>query len=215
MKSWMMVLIFVVFLTGCSSTPAGADTSEQAALPLPVSNVPAVNAQADATPTVETSGISTEFEDAASLRNQLALGILKLEGTDQAITSEQASEILPLWQALLALSGSSTTVQEELSAVQNQIIESLKPEQLEAISSFQITNTVLNDFYAEKGIVMPTPEPGVTKVPGAMKNLSQEDKQATRTAREASGEAGSGTGQITKTLLYEEVIDLLVGKAAK
>jgi hypothetical protein len=56
---------------------------------------------------------------------------------------------------------------------------------------------------------------GVTKVPGAMKNLSQEDKQATSTAREACGEAGSGTGQITKTLLYEGVIDLLTGKEAK
>jgi hypothetical protein len=39
--------------------------------------------------------------------------------------------------------------------------------------------------------------------------MSDEDKQATRTANEASGIVGSGTGQVTKTLLYDEVIAML------
>jgi hypothetical protein len=113
------------------------------------------------------------------------------------------------------MSGDTTTVSAELTAVQNQILAEMKLEQLQAIAAMKITNAQLTTFYAEKGVVMPTPVPGVTKVPGSGKNIPEADRQATRTAAEASGTAGSGTGQLTKTLLFDTVINFLTERAAK
>ena len=73
--------------------------------------------------------LKIDYADATSLRNQLALGTLKLEGTANAITAEQAKALLPLWQAVVALSGTTTTAEAELTAVQNQIAEALQPAQ--------------------------------------------------------------------------------------
>lgn len=152
--------------------------------------------------------LSTEYTDAASVRNQLAYGTLKLDGSANAITAEQAASLLPLWQAILSLSGDSTTATEEINAVQDQIVSAMTEEQMKAISDMQITNAGLNVFYAEYGIVLPTPVPGVTKVPGSNSGLSQTDKEATKTAAAALGTpvASTGSGQAAKTLLFEKVI---------
>jgi hypothetical protein len=154
------------------------------------------------------------YPDATSLGNQLALGTLKLEGTADAVTAEQAKALLPLWQASVALSGASTTAEAELTAVQNQIVEALQPAQVQAIGALQLTTAQLNAFYAEKGIVMPTPMPGVTKVPGGGSGVSSADKEATRTAATALGTpTSSGAGQAARTLLFDAVIELLTARA--
>ena len=156
--------------------------------------------------------LSIEYADAASLRNQLAYGTLLLDGTADAVSPEQATAMIPLWQAIVALSGDETTADEELLAVQDQIVKVLSEEQRQAIATMQITNTALNAFYAQYGIVLPTPIPGVTKVPGSGSSISAEDKLATQTAAQAAGietGTGGGTGQAAKTLLFEKVIEYL------
>ncbi len=156
--------------------------------------------------------LNIEFADAASLRNQLAYGTLLLDGTANTVTAEQAASMIPLWQAIVVLSGDETTADEELLAVQDQIVKVLTEEQLQAIAKMQITNTTLNEFYAENGIVMPTPIPGVTKEPGTGSGKTEEEKIATQEAAAAAGmEPGSGSsvGQAAKTLLFEQVIEYL------
>jgi len=181
---------------------------------------PSADTVATATPLVAAEAtpvgpLNTEFADAASLRNQLAYGTLLLEGTAQAVTAEQSQALLPLWQAIVALSGTETTAPEELTAVQNQITAAMTTEQLEAIAAQRITNATLSAFYAEHGIVLATPVPGVTKVPGSGSGVSPEDKAATRTAAEALGTpTGSGAGQAAKTFLFDSVIELLATRAA-
>lgn len=195
MKPSTLLLIFTLLvfsLTAC--VPAAAETP--------------------ATPTsVASVYLDTEFTDAASLRNQLALGILKLDGTPQAITPEQAAILLPLWQATLTLMGDTTTAEAELTAIQNQIVVALTPEQLTAIAALQLTNADLKAYYAEYGLVLPTPAPGVTKVPGqGNSGLTQTEREATKAAAEALGTpvgTGSSSGQSAKTLLYEKVIEML------
>ena len=54
---------------------------------------------------------------------QLAVGTLMLEETPQAVTAEQARELLPLWQMLRTLQQSDTAAQAEIEAVLNQIQE--------------------------------------------------------------------------------------------
>ncbi len=182
--------------------------------------MPVAVASSDSTPTPFAAAyLSIEYADAASLRNQLAFGALKLEGTANAVTPEQAATLLPLWQAIVALSGSETTAEAELTAVQNQVVEAMTPEQLQAIAAMQITNAALNAFYTEHGVVFPTPVPGVTKTAGGGNSgISQADKEATRAAAEALGTpvgTGGSTGQAAKTLLFDTVIELLTARAGE
>jgi hypothetical protein len=205
-----LTLTLALTLAACA-TPA---TSVPFVETTPV--IPVVAVASTPTPFAATY-LSTEYADAASLRNQLAFGALKLEGAASAVTPEQARTLLPLWQAIVALSGSETTAEAELMAVQNQIAEAMTPEQLQTIAAMQITNADLTAFYAGHGIVLPTPAPGVTKMPGGGNSgLSQADKEATRTAAEALGTpvgAGGGAGQAAKTLLFDAVIELLTARA--
>ena len=154
--------------------------------------------------------LSIEYSDAANLRSQLAYGTIKLADTLNAITSDQAKTLIPLWQAVVSLSGDTTTASEELTAVQDQITAALTSEQLQAIAAMQITNAGLNVFYAEYGIVLPTPIPGVTKVPGSGSGKTDEEKAAAEATKTAAGET-TGTGQSAKTLLFEKTIEYLTG----
>jgi hypothetical protein len=202
--TWLALIIFTLALTACggatSTAPTAPDTSVNAATPTPLS----------------ATYLTIDYADATSVRNQLALGTLKLEGTTNAITAEQAKALLPLWQAIVALSGTTTTAEAELTAVQNQIVAALTPAQLQAIGALQLTTTQLNAFYAEKGIVMPTPVPGVTKVPGSGSGVPSADKEATRTAATALGTpTSSGAGQAAKTVLFDTVIQLLTARVGK
>ena len=220
MKRVIIFIMITLLLTACAGSPADAPAE-----PVVEQAVEVANAVAEITHTpmppaeaAEETGIavlSTEYDDAANLRNQLAYGTILLEGTAQAVTVEQAKYLLPLWQAIMALSNTSESVPEELAAVQEQITAGLSPEQITAIVSMQITNTGLNEYYSSIGIVMSTPEPGVTREPGSGKNISDEDREATRTAREASGLEGTGSGQASKTALFEVVVSLLTERASE
>lgn len=154
--------------------------------------------------------LSIEYSDAANLRSQLAYGTIKLADTLNAITSDQAKTLIPLWQAVVSLSGDTTTASEELTAVQDQITAALTAEQLQAIAAMQISNAGLNVFYAEYGVVLPTPIPGVTKVPGSGSGKTDEEKAAAEATKTAAGET-TGTGQSAKTLLFEKTIEYLTG----
>lgn len=154
--------------------------------------------------------LNTEYDDAANLRSQLAFGIIKLTDTTVLINQEQAQQLIPLWQGIIALSGDSTTASEELIAIQDQITQALTIEQLNAIAEMQITNADLDSFYAEFGIVLPTPIPGVTKVPGSGSGKTEEEKAAAQATAAALGQT-MGTGQSAKTLLFEKVIEYLNG----
>jgi len=70
---------------------------------------------------------------------QLVLGSLKLEETDYAITAEQATELLPMWQVYAELLSSDTAAQEEIDALTEQIQESMTSEQMQAITDMQLT----------------------------------------------------------------------------
>ena len=158
--------------------------------------------------------LTSDYADAASLRNQLAYGILQLDGTPNAVTPEQARTLIPLWQAVIALSGDETAASEELTAVQDQIVAVLTPEQLQAIAAMQLTNADLSAFYAEYGITVPTPIPGVTKVPGEGSGKTEEEKAAAQATAAASGQT-TGTGQASRTFLFEKTIEYLQGVAGQ
>ena len=163
-------------------------------------------APAAVTTAASTTAIDITFADAASLRSQLAYGTIKLKDSPNVITPAQAKTLIPLWQAVIALSGDETTATEELTAVQDQITQALTPAQIQAVAEMKITNAELNTFYAQFGVVLPTPVPGVTKVPGSGK--TEEEKAASRATAAAAG-LTTGTGMTAKNLLFEKVIEYL------
>lgn len=171
-------------------------------------------APADAANTV----LSEDYEDALSIRNQLAYGTLRLEGTADAVTAEQAARLLPLWQALQALDASSTTATAETTAVQEQIAAVLTPSQVSALASMRLTNAMLQAFYAEIGVAeVRTPEPGVTPQSSSFKDLPPEQREAAKATAQALGTpvGGSGaSGSVKKDALMDAVIELLTERAA-
>lgn len=182
----ILVVISTALLIACTTSPAAQPTS------------------------MAGTYLLVDYTDAATIRSQLAYGIMKLDGTANAVTAEQAKTLIPLWQAVIALSGDTTTATEELTAVQDQIAAALTPEQLQAIAAMQLTNADLNVFYADYGITLPTPIPGVTKVPGSGSGKTEEEKVAAQATAAASGQT-AGSGQAARTLLFEKAIEYLTG----
>lgn len=85
------------------------------------------------------------------VKNKLAVGLLKLEGGDLAITSTQAKELLPLWKAVKSLSTDSNTTSGEMAALYVQIEGLLTNNQLQAIEKLDLSAsglTALEQKYA-------------------------------------------------------------------
>lgn len=89
--------------------------------------------------TTSSSILNTRYDNALSVNTQLAVGVFALEGTDNAITTAQAAELLPLWRAAQSLSDSSTITAEEFQAIFTQIEATMTAEQLNAIAALQLT----------------------------------------------------------------------------
>jgi hypothetical protein len=85
---------------------------------------------------------------------QLLLGTLKLEGTEQAVTAEQAAELLPLWQVYQSLLESDTTAQAETDALVKQIEDTMTDEQMQAIKDMGLTPQDSFAIMQEMGIGM-------------------------------------------------------------
>lgn len=186
--NWLLVIIvgaLILSLAACGGQDAEPDAAAGAAV------------------------LTDTYDDALTIKNQLLLGTLRLEDTNQAIAGEQAAALVPLWKAYAALTASGTAATEEIESVQDQIVEAMTGEQVAAIVDMRLTNALLQEFYVEVGLTeVKTPEPGVT--PESMSELSKEDRQATRAA--SGEEVGTGGGSSKGTALVDMVVELLATK---
>ena len=73
------------------------------------------------------------------IETQLAVGTLKLNGTAQDITSEQAKDLVVYWQVYKELSQSQTAAQAEVDGLIAQIQETMTGDQMQAITDMNIT----------------------------------------------------------------------------
>ena len=186
MKTRLFTLtIIAVLLIGILAACGGVESEV---------TVPGKEVNEVATPHKELSVVTLveDYDDALTIKNQLLLGTLSLEGTGQAIATDQASELLVLWQAFSALSASGTAAPEEIEAVQNQNMELMTSGQVGAITSMRLTNISLQEFFVEAGLTeVKTPDPDATPESTRMRYLPKEDREATRIA---SGEEPTGSG---------------------
>jgi hypothetical protein len=97
---------------------------------------------------------SGSFSGALPATTQLILGTFKLEDTDQAVTAEQAAELLPLWQTLHVLSESDSAAEQEKEALITQIQETMTPEQMQAITDMSLTREDMRSIMQEQGMAM-------------------------------------------------------------
>ncbi len=127
--------------------------------------------------------LDMSYDDALDTTNQLILGTINLEETEDAITPEQAKAMLPLWQALQ----SGVTAQAEMSAIVKQVEGTMTREQLGAIAAMQLTQEDMRGWMEERGLNM-----GGGPGPGGMSEEEQENLRATMEAGGAGMPEGGG-----------------------
>jgi hypothetical protein len=114
---WTTLILFTLTLSACASSTG--------------------------TPSVASSGGPAAVELPA--QTKLILGTINLEETDNAVTAEQAKELLPMFYVLQDLNDSDTAAQEEMDGLVNQIQEALTAEQVQAIDDMTLS---MRDVFA-------------------------------------------------------------------
>ena len=115
------------------------------------------SAGANGTPTTSLTGL------------QLAAGMLKLDGTSNAITAQEAAKLLPLWQSLQQIEGSATpsggfgtpgaitAVRQQKDAQIMAIENAMPPEQIQAITAMNLSQQDILAAFQQAGITMGGP----------------------------------------------------------
>lgn len=181
-------IILGLFLGACSSTASATENTDSSASSTLVADLVNQNLTASAplapqsSPEAETVQLTTDYTDAVSTEMQLLLGSMKLEGTAQAITAEQASLLIPLWinfktlsQSMMPAQGdmgqgqpnstpqpqtADTEAQTQITELTKQIQASMTAEQIKAIVSMQITQESSQAIMQELGLSVGGPQQG-------------------------------------------------------
>jgi hypothetical protein len=116
---------------------------------------------------------------------QIALGTMKLDDTDLAITAEQATKLLPLWETLQVLYNSDTAAKQEIEALSTQIQETMTDEQMQAITAMSLTRQEMFSIMQAQGA-------GVGN--GRQNNNSQQSGNSSNNRGSGQGGFGPGAG---------------------
>lgn len=101
-------------------------------------------------------------KQALPVETQLAVGTLKLAGTDQDISSEQAQNLVVYWETYQELSQRDTAAQEEMDALVTQIQETMTSDQMQAITDMNITQQDV--FASMQGVTVDSSNSGNSTV---------------------------------------------------
>lgn len=221
----LVLIVLVAMLAGCGAEEATQSQSSE-------------NASSGYTSAV----LTTSYEDALGVQNQLIFGTLRLEEAQDAVTPEQAGKLLPLWQSLL----SGVTAEAEVNAVMKQIEGTMTQEQLAAIVGMQLTQNEMDVWMQEQGMafraVGETGEgqaaglgegaalpqggkdgevpPDIATIRAQFEDMTDEERAAFRATRQAEGgatrggAAGDGSGGQAGFLL-QPLIEFLTERAAE
>lgn len=109
--------------------------------------------------------------------NGLALGTLKLEDTEDAVTPQQATELLPLWQMIQS---GSPQGDAETQAVLKQIEGAMTEPQRAAIDAMGSAFDDMQGWMEEQGIEIPARPGGGPGGAGAFQNMSEDERAQMR-----------------------------------
>ena len=166
-----------VGLTGSNGTSSSVSTST------PISNTPSGSTASD--------GGSSSSSNSAPMNGtttigpsalQLAAGMLKLEGSSNAITAQEATQLLPLWQALQQIESAMApqggfqqgrqqgtpgvpqpnptmmAIRQQVAAQITVIENAMPPAQIQAITAMNLTGQDIFTAFQQAGITMAGPE---------------------------------------------------------
>jgi hypothetical protein len=167
------------------------------------------------------------------LASELVIGTFKLEGTANAVTVQEAAQLLPLWETYKDLSTSTSAAPQEVEALASQIQGAMTPAQVKAITDLKLTRKDMFQTMQDLGIASATrpnasgtPRPGGGGFPGGggggvpgtggqgFNNNGQgltPQQIATLQARRAQG-GGSGQFSRIPSALFDSLIKLLQSK---
>ena len=144
-STFILLLIFTLIMTACSGNFSNSATS-----------------------TADTQSGPAAGELSALM--QTALGIIKLDGTENAITASQAKELLPLWETLQVLESSDTAAAGEKDALITQIQETMTQEQAQAINALNLTRQDMFSIMQSQGTAFEGSQSGMTQRNGTSAN---------------------------------------------
>ncbi|HWQ46213.1 MAG TPA: hypothetical protein VN376_05060, partial [Longilinea sp.] len=173
-----ITVVLVVVLVGCGqSTTTTSSTGTSSA------------ASSDTTAAGDTNAMYADLE--LDEVTTLAIGTIGLNGTENAVTAEQADTLITLWQAYQTMAYDDTTAQTELDALVSAISSAMTNAQLDAIHSMDLSSeniqTILSSVSFGGGMGQPNAEgtPAVSAI---------DPSQMTDTSGMPSGGGPGGTG---------------------
>ena len=244
-KTILFLLTLSLMLTACATALASPDTQDTsvdatAVAELVNQDLTAAAPVATNTPTeTSTVALTSDYENAVTVEMQLALGTMRLDGTANAITQEQAAVLLPLWTSFSTLSQSmmpnmgnmglgqaggtpqpptvDEAAQKQLTELTEQIQSAMTAEQIQAIADMKITQESTQTIMQELGLEMNAPQGGMSG--GAPSDAGGQGGQ-----QPPSGDQGMGTpptdggqmrgGGFIQPQLLEALIKFLETKSA-
>lgn len=169
---YLLILIPLVFgMVGCSSVKLPAIFSK--------------DGQTEQNQAVDQMDLSKQ-----PVENKLAVGILALEGTDQAVTAEEAKNLLPLWKAVNSLNKSQTASNDEITALYTQIEETMTAEQVQKIKDLTLTQEEMQALMQKYGGTMGGRPQGMDP-----SSMTEEQKATLEALRQSNNGGNAGGGR--------------------
>jgi hypothetical protein len=168
---------------------------------------------------------------------QLAAGMLKLDGTSNAVTAQQAAQLLPLWQSLQqtmstpvaqdAPQGTGTpgprfsqAMMQEMSSQITTIQNAMTPAQIQAIAAMNLNRQDINTVFQQFGISMGDPGQGGFRPNGGTFTPPQGTPRAPGTPGAFQGNGGGnfnggrrGFGNFLPPAVVDGIVQYLQKKA--
>jgi hypothetical protein len=104
-----------------------------------------------AEPTATPGIVAENYANALPVSSQLALGTIRLKDTPNAVSPEQAANLLFLWKGMQALSSATSASQIEINALLGQIQDTMKTPQLQSIAELKLSQADVQKAMADLG----------------------------------------------------------------
>jgi hypothetical protein len=148
---------FVAVLAVAALSACGGSTSTVSAAPAAAAGTaPAANSGAGpgfGGAIFQSAYLTNTYDSALPVTAQLELGTMQLEGSPNAVTADEAKQLLPLYEAL---KGNTLQNAAEIRAVYKQIEGSMTPGQMQAIAGMKLTRDNLSQWAQAHGVTLPS-----------------------------------------------------------
>jgi len=113
--------------------------------------IPGLGNDPNMPPSTPIGPINSNYSNAISPAEQLIVGTMNLQG-NLAVTPDEATQLVPLWEVYQTLIGSNTAAPQELQAALDQVERTMTSDQIQAIVSMKLTRQDMGTVFQQMGI---------------------------------------------------------------